>query len=276
MSTWDVHAGFAPAQNFHPEFGYLCPSAQLRSRVRSTAVMLLVGMAIAGGLALALLPQLVPQLGPQPVSEGVREGSALVAMALPPIDKAAAPVQDGMPAPTLRADPTERASLSRAQVSCDDLSGSFLAPQCQLGKTGKAHVTRTAHAAPAAGHRVATIPIGRPDAGLEAGPREAGSHQAGARDAGPPRAAASKSAPVAETPAAAVAANDASMVPPQKPAAPAKKPVMTVHKQPPNPQVQGRGLASLDTPAAPSPGFDLFALFHQPPRTGNGIWAMQR
>jgi hypothetical protein len=274
MSSWE--GGFSPAQSFHPEFGYLCPSAQFRRKARVAVVTLAAGMLIAGGMALALMPQLAPQSP----GDGERAESVLSALASPttsgPTDKAidkaadlkpAGLADEGMPAAAMaRAVAPARATSWRAPAACDDLSGSFLAPQCQLGKTGKAHPTRPAHEA---GNRVA---IGRADVPQptelrEAAPRETGSQEL-------PRKVAASREPVAT----AVATNEAStpvMVPP-KPAAPVKKPVKTVQKQAPNQQAPGRDPASGEPPAAAPPhGFDLFALFHQPPRTGSGFWAMQ-
>jgi len=73
MSTWD--GGFSPAQSFHPEFGYLCPSARFRRRARGVVVTLAAGMLIAGSMALALMPQLAPQ----PPGDGGRAESVLSA-----------------------------------------------------------------------------------------------------------------------------------------------------------------------------------------------------
>jgi hypothetical protein len=268
MSTKDVHAAF-PARNFHPEFGYLCPSAQMRRKLRSAAVTFLAGMVIAAGTALALVPQLVP------VGDRMPEVPALalalaVATRVPPVDKPAdGRAADGKTADVRAADEgmavtmapmrrmTDRFVRPRAQTSCDDLSGSFLAPQCRFGKGGKPRLTRLARAE--AGHRVANISLGRAGAGLEGDQH------------GVPR-----SAPAAEAPAAAVtvvAANEPAPVPP--PAKPAKKRVKMAPKPAP-----GRDIASADSVAsAPVPGFDLFGLFHDHSRagnggTGNGNWAM--
>jgi hypothetical protein len=144
---------------------------------------------------------------------------------------------------------TGLAATARAQATCDDLAGSFLAARCQFGKIGKAHSARTAHPA---GNRIASVPIGRagpgPEAGLQAPP-------------------ASHAAPPAETVAADPAegaANEASpLPPPEQRAAPAKKPVKMAHRP-----VPGRDAASVD----PSRGFNLFGFFHDQPRTGNGAW----
>jgi hypothetical protein len=266
MSTWD--GGFSAAQNFHPEFGYLCPSARLRRKVRGAVIALAAGTVIAASMALALLPQLAPQ---SPGDRG-RQESARSATVLPPIDQAAdlkatGVAEEGLPAATIaRAVATERAAASRAQAACDDLSGSFLAPQCQLGKAGKSRATHTAHAPHDAGNRVATVAIGRADAA----PQEAAPREAGPLEGGPHKPAASRPTLAAETAVAMVTTNEApaAAMPLPKPAAPARKPVKTEHKQAPDTPAAG-------VPAAPSSGFDLFALFRQPPRTGNGIFAFQ-
>src|ERR1700686_522150 len=150
MSSKDVHAAF-PAQNFHPEFGYLCPSARMRRKLRSAAVTFLAGMVIAAGTALALVPQLVPN---SPGDGAGQEPALTVVAAVPPIGKAAdgkaadgKAANEGMAvtmAPLRRA--TDRFLRSRAQTSCDDLSGSFLSPQCRFGKAGRSHLTRLARA----------------------------------------------------------------------------------------------------------------------------------
>jgi hypothetical protein len=252
MSTRDVHAEVPPAQNFHPEFGYLCPSALMRRKVRRASMTMLAGMLIAVGTALAL----VPQLAPQPPGDGGSEELALSAPASLPADKPAGAADESVPAPMARAAAmTDQRAPSRVQISCDDPSGAFLAPQCQLGRAGKSHMTRAARAA---SNRAATLPLGR----AETSPQ------------GPAAPRASWPSPAAETAPDAVATNEApTVLPPERPAAPAKKPVKTAHKQAPS-----RGdIASADTPPAErSPGFDLFGLFHDPSRTGSGAWAMSR
>jgi hypothetical protein len=249
MPTWDVDAEPLPAQNFHPEIGYLCPTDQMRRKMRSAAMAVLAGMVITAGMAFALMGQLLPH----PPADGVGEESVLSAMALPPSDKAARPAGESVPATLARAAAvTGQADPSRAEAACNDLSGSFLSPQCRLGKTGKSRksrmtrmtrMTRAARAARAAGYQVATVPIGHAD------------------EAGPKRAAASGAASAADTAAAAVATNEApTVVQPEKPA-PAKRPVKTAHKQAPR--------RNFDAPAAAP-----FGLFHEPSRTGSGAWAM--
>ena len=88
MSAEDVDAGIPAAQNFHPEFGYLCPSAQMRRKVRSAALTVLAGMAIAVGTALALVPQLVPPPGDScRAIAAVGRGGVPSAAALPLTDR---------------------------------------------------------------------------------------------------------------------------------------------------------------------------------------------
>jgi hypothetical protein len=264
MSTWD--RGAPRAQSFHPEFGYLCPSAQFRRKVRNTVITMAAGGLITGSVMLALLPQLAPQ-APADVA---REATALTAMVVPPVGKAAdfSPRDEGTPTPAMAAPvgaapagarivATERAASAHAQASCDDLSGAFLAAQCQFGKAGK---SRTARAAHEAGARVASVAIGRAaDTAPPAGPRDIA---APARPAAEAAATGVVATGVVATgvAATAVAADEAPLeVPPlplPRPATLDKKPVKIVRKQAPG------GVAGTGTPAAPSPGFDLFALFH--------------
>ena len=248
MSTKDVHA--SRAQNFHPEFGYFCPSPQMRRRVRNGAMTAGAVMLIAVGTALALVPQLAPQS---------RGESVLTAAAPSPTERSAGLVDgvdlgqagEGTPAAMARtAAVADRGAGSHAPAACEDPSGAFLAPQCQFGKTGKSRVTRTARVP---GSRVATFRIGRTDAGLKAEPENV---------AGPSAAA--------ETATTAFAMNEAPPLPRERPAAPVKKPVKIAQKQMPS-----RDVARPDTQAtAPSPGFDLFGLFRELPRSAAGAWAM--
>lgn len=269
MSAWDVHVAFPSARNFHPEFGYFCPSAQVRRKVRSAVFTILAGMVIAAGTALALVPEFVPEFAPHPPGEGMREESVLsVVAAQPPLgqganraaDKVAA---DGIPIMIRPIPVTEQFAASRPQISCDDLSGSFLAPQCQLGKSGKAgrlRMTRSARAA--ASQRVATVPIGRADASVADEQQRVGQ-----QEAEPQQVAASRPAPAVPAPAAptAQAMNIApAALPPDKPAVPAKTPVKTAH-------APSRDKAGAEpSAAAPPPAFGLFGLFREPPRSGGG------
>jgi hypothetical protein len=259
MSTKDVHAGPPRAQNFHPEFGYFCPSKQLRRKVRSGAMTAGAVMLIVVGTALALVPQLAPQS-----RDGTREESALTATAPSPAVKSAGLVEgldlgkagESMPAPMGRAAALPNRGVgAHAPASCDDLSGAFLAPQCRLGKAGKTGKSRVTRIARVPGARGATFRIGRADARLEAEPENV---------------AAARPWAVAEAATTAFAMNEAPPLPRERPATPAKKPVKIAQKQRPS-----RDVAGPDIPAsAPSPGFGLFGLFHEPPRSTGGAWAV--
>jgi hypothetical protein len=240
MSTQGPHAEFPSAQNFHPEFGYFCPSARMRRKVRSALITVVTGMLIAAGAVAALAPQLAP---PSPTGD-VREEAALPAIGSPPLATAAGTAEERMPAAMTLAPPvTQAAAASRTQASCDDLSGSFLAPGCQSAKVAKSHLR---HVARAVGSRVASVPIGRADAG----------------EADPQRAMAAVSAE------AAVATKEVPPgLPSEQPPAPAKKPVKTVHKPSPS-----RGNATPEVPAAaPAFGFGFFGFFHEPPAGSGGV-----
>jgi hypothetical protein len=256
MSTKDVHAGPPRAQNFHPEFGYFCPSKQLRHKVRSGARTAGAVILIVVGTALALVPQLAPQS-----RDGTREESAFTAAAPSPTAKSAGLVEgvdlgkagESMPAPMARA-----AALpvgAHTPAACNDPSGAFLAPQCRLGKTGRTGKSRGTRTARVPGARVATFRIGRADAGLEAQPENV---------------AAARPWAVAGAATTAFAMKEPPPSPRERPAAPAKKPVRIAQKQTPRRDVAGPDTAA----SAPSPGFDLFGRFHEPPRSTGGAWAM--
>jgi len=134
---------------FHPEVGYLCPSASLRRKVRRAAMTTVAGMVIAASTALALV-------APMPALDGGRDQ--------PPPSAVSGwqPIDDPMPVTDARsvtaAPPlpvTGFSGPSRAQASCEDLSRSFLVAKCRFGRTGKAGV---AHTSRAVIHRIATVP----------------------------------------------------------------------------------------------------------------------
>jgi hypothetical protein len=247
MSANDGRAEIPPVQYFHPEFGYFCPSVRLRHKLRRTVTSVLVGSLIAAGAAFALLSQFVPH-APLDGTDGTHEEATLLAVAPSPADIPAGALAESMPATMARATPvTDNAAPSPAQRACDEPSGAFLMPQCRLARTGKSLMTRAARAAR---RQVAPLPIG---------------------DAEPE--AAQQQSPAAETAVAAAAMDETPPLPPERPAAPAKKPVKIAHKRAPSPAIASTDLAAA---ASRSPGFDLFSLFHDPSRPGTGAWAMSR
>jgi hypothetical protein len=263
MSTKDDRAAiFVPAEipappGFHPEFGYFCPSAQLRRKLRRVVMTAAAGMVIAAGTALGISSALAPHAG-----AGMQPAAPMVVAALQPNlvadDSSAdglaanhlAAEHGGAPATMGRAIPvapvTDRspaADRSRAQSACDDLAVSFLMPRCQRGRPGKSHMA----ASRAAGYRVATLPLGR----TEATPMAAEQDRV---EAGP---------------ATVVTKEASATLPTAKAAVAAKRPVKIAHKPSP-----GRDAGAEILAAAPVPEFGLFGLFHEPPRSGNGAWAM--
>jgi hypothetical protein len=251
MSKRDVPAAMAPVQSFHPEFGYFCPSAGLKRKLHTALKGTLAVALIAGGVALAVSALVMPQR-----SQVVRtEASAVAALrvdepaAMPPSTSPLAEVQaHAMPAVV----PVDNAALARAQATCDDLSASFLAGGCQVGK--KAHLRRSPQDA---AHRVAAAPLGRTEAIPPAEAPQAAAAQ-------PVRAPEARSAVAASAVAPAVDRD-----PEASPASdkPVKKPLKTVQKRPPS-------TAPVETaatqPAQASPLGGLFDLFRSPPRYANG------
>ncbi len=251
MPANDVRAEIPPAEYLHPEFGYFCPSVRLRRKLRRTVVSVLVGTLIAAGAALALVSQFVPQA---PV-DGVHEEAALVAAGSSPADIPSGASAESMPAMMAPATAVTNSAVPSAapwlaRNACDEPSGAFLMPQCRPARTGKSLMTRAARAAK---RQVATLPIS--DAEPEAAQQQ------------------SPGAETAVAAAAAAAMDGTPPLPPERPAAPAKKPVKIAHKRAPSPAIASTDLAA----AGPrSPGFDLFSLFHDPSRPGTGAWAMSR
>jgi hypothetical protein len=251
----DVPFPDAPfAQQFHPEFGYLSPSAPMRRKMRRAAVMAVAGMVIAASTALALVPR-------PAVDDNGRDEPALSAVSgLQPVDDAVA-VTDAGPvtsAPPLRV--TGFSAPARAQSSCDDLSQSFLVANCRFGRAGKA---RTAHVLRAATHRVATVPIGRIDAEPQSEPHKvvaARVVQAAAPTAAQAAAASN------ETPAA---------LPPA--AVPVKPPVKTVPKRerPPSQEINAFSAAAATPWSGDSRGL-FFPRAVLPSLFGGADWARSR
>ncbi|HEY2229108.1 MAG TPA: hypothetical protein VGI22_15520 [Xanthobacteraceae bacterium] len=115
-------------------------------------------------------------------------------------------------------------------------------------KSGKSHMTREARAAHAESRRVAIMSIGRLDEASATEP------------------------PVAEAAAAVAIAGEGAPVPlpPERPAAPATKPIKIAPKPAPS-----LDKASKETSvAAPPTELNFFGLFHLSSRSGSSAWAM--
>jgi hypothetical protein len=160
MTMGDVHKiplpnGICPqflsSDDFHPEFGYLCPTPRMRIKLRMIAILASIGMMI--GAILVLAP--VHRDG----SESDRRELALSAAA-------AVPTADETPAMKLPSSTvvTIAPGALRAPASCQDLLGSFVNHQCESGKSREA---RSRRGAP---HRIVSLPIGRSGAVFAAEP----------------------------------------------------------------------------------------------------------
>jgi hypothetical protein len=245
MFTTDVQADTPAPPRFHPEFGYLCPSEQLRRQARRVVTTVVGGMLIAAGTALAISAASAPH-APR---EGVPEPSVLSVMlsvmaALQPIDNAPDAPAAMAPLSPITHPWNDVSAPSLAQISCDDIAASFLMSRCQVGKTRKSHMRRAARIA---SHQVATIPIGRIDR----------PEQHTARPAQP-----------AEAAPAAVATNEPGK--PDKPAASDRRSIKTTHKQVPRDRARAETLA-----ATPAPEFGFFGVLHEPAGGANRAWATQ-
>jgi hypothetical protein len=184
---------------FHPELGYLCPSASLLRKLRSGALTALAGLAIAASVALAFAPRAATDKGPRVAAVPVLSASVPV--------EAAAPAVAG--APALPPNREVLPAAARAQVDCDDFLVAFRAAHCRE----KARSARTAWAQ---ARKLATVAIGRAEA--EPDPPKAASDTAPA--VGTTTAAAAADAGTIEAAATDAAART-------KP----KQPARTVHKE---------------------------------------------
>ena len=204
-------------QDFHPEAGYLCPSPSLRRKLRTGAMMALVGLATAASVTLAFAPR------PAADNGGPDEAAVPALSASVPVEATApapaAPAVAGKP--DLAPKRETPAAAARAQVNCDDFLASFLAAQCRevVGRAGKARSARTARAR---AHRLATVAIGS----VEPAPDLRGkAAAASAPSVGATTAIAADNAGAPKDVATEAAASDTAA--PAKP----KPPVRTVHKE---------------------------------------------
>jgi hypothetical protein len=199
--------------DFHPDLGYLCPSASLVRNLRNGAITALAGLAMAASVTLAFAPS-------APADNGGPDEAAMPALsAAVPVETATpAPAVAGTPALPPRREIAAVAAAARAQVDCDDFLASFLAVRCRevVGRTG---TTRSARTARVHAHKLAMVAIGRTEG--ESDPRKAGPATA---PSGGATTAADAAGGAPKTVATAAAATDAAA--PAKPRAP----VRTVHK----------------------------------------------
>lgn len=129
---------------YHPEFGYLCPSAVVRQRIRLAVISAGVGTLIGAIIVLSLMDRQFAdnQRKEQPWTAG-RTDQAWAAKGV---------VFENPAAPVAKQD---SASIPSVWELCKNVRNSFLDQECRLIKKRKAHASRSSAT------RLATIKIGR-------------------------------------------------------------------------------------------------------------------
>jgi hypothetical protein len=166
MST--LRSDWPAAPNFHPEFGFLCPSPQARRRMRLALVGAMTGMVIGAAMELAVAHR-------NDADAGVSIPEADSIDAQPPTSMTAFPEVTGVPKVSARAleraGNTVEAAVASPPGGCrdaaaKDAAASFIGPTCRSRKPHVRHAART-------GNRVATVivgSVGAPVAPIEAEP----------------------------------------------------------------------------------------------------------
>lgn len=155
MST--LGSDWPPAPDFHPEFGFLCPSPRRRRGMRLALTFVMAGMAIGATMELALAHWRDKGVVPSPAVRSVDEEALDLRSALP----AALDRPIGSARPSASAAEADGLMTTRPQGFCKemgarDLAAAFLNPSCRLGNLHARHGARTTY-------RVATVIVGRID-----------------------------------------------------------------------------------------------------------------
>jgi hypothetical protein len=137
-----IYPLFLSSDDFHSEFGYLCPTPRMRRKLRVIAILASIATMIG---AISVLPA-VKRNG----VEGDRGEMAVSAATVEP-------TADEAPATTLLSPTaaTGAASALSAPAPCRDPLGSFVNHQCESGKS------RSARSRRGAPHQIVFLPIGR-------------------------------------------------------------------------------------------------------------------
>jgi len=154
MST--LHSDWFATPDFHPEFGFLCPSPRRRRRMRLAMTLMMAGAGIGGTIELAVAhwrdsdavaqSLIADPIDEKPLAEdtAAREPSGIAVVSVrPSASAAAAEVWTVLP---------PHGSCKNAVAR--DLAASFLNSICRPGKVHARHAERTPY-------RIATIIIGR-------------------------------------------------------------------------------------------------------------------
>jgi hypothetical protein len=165
MST--PHSDWSSAPDFHPEFGFLCPSPRRRRSMRLVVASVMAGMAIGATIELAVAHWRDGDAAQSPAPGWIddeRLAAGAVIQAVPDI-----PVPAGRPSTSAAG--ADDLTVTRSQAFCNDagakgLAAAFLNPTCGSEKPHARHPARTTY-------RVATVIIGRtesPPAAAESTP----------------------------------------------------------------------------------------------------------
>jgi hypothetical protein len=254
---------FIVADDYHPEFGYLCPSPRMRKTLRMSAIAALMGLAVGAVTMLALDHRRSADQEP-----GAPTLATAITATTEPTDARPTPAS-----PTPNTAVADGSSASRLAASCSDLAGSFLDAKCQGKKQRKTHAARSHSLANLLlGHGSDTLRKPRPIAKIAAGETVPAAPNAEAsrptikpgvaKNAQASAAASTRSAatPSTASPTPAASAD----APVQASAARAKKPVKTAKRH-------RHEDVAIDSYAAlpPPPIRDPFGLFRPMPRFGS-------
>jgi hypothetical protein len=140
-----IYPQFLSSDDFHPEFGCLCPTPRMRRKIRMIVASVSIGIVIGAISVLGL----VHREG----HEGDGRGSGPSAA----VATATVPATDETPFMTLPlpAAVTSASGVPWASGPCQDPEQSFLDIRCERGKSGVARSRR------AIAHRIVSLPIGR-------------------------------------------------------------------------------------------------------------------
>jgi hypothetical protein len=148
MPAFNPMAPASHEYDYHPEFGYLCPSPLVRRSVRVALMSGAIGVAIGACIVLFLMDQRFAdgRQGEQ-TSTFARTDRAWSAVA-----QAAALDSELAAAPLAGEDKT---GMTIAREACEDEAASYLDSKCHLVRRHKAHTSRSMTS------RLATVEIGR-------------------------------------------------------------------------------------------------------------------
>jgi hypothetical protein len=156
MST--LRSDWPSTPDFHPEFGFLCPSPRRRRSMRIVIASVIVGTAIGATIELAVARWRHSDVAPSPAARSMDEALLTEGTAVPTMPDI--PAVSARPSATAAATgelPEARPQGFCKETGAKDLAAAFLNPACGPAKPHARHPARTTN-------RVATVIVGRTDA----------------------------------------------------------------------------------------------------------------